>query len=174
MILKYRIWCSKYDSLKGYRKFIVLWKSKADGKMDPWSLYFSCRKNGILYYSPDSETDGLPADLSEFIELPVELVDAVPREHSEMLRRLDSIAADAAAAAAAEPVGALVLSPWRPWSAWRPWRPVWLVSCSSRRLRYLCSRDRCSLCMMCLRSRSSRFWNTTNMMIYTYYVCVCV
>jgi hypothetical protein len=63
-------------------------------------------------YLPDSETDGLPADLSE---LPVELVDAVPREHSEMLRRLDSIAAaEAAAAAVAEPVGALVLSPWRP------------------------------------------------------------
>lgn len=69
----------------------------------------------IPQYLPDSETDGLPADLSEFLELPVELVDAVPREHSEMLRRLDSIAAEAAAAAAAaEPVGALVLSPWRP------------------------------------------------------------
>jgi len=56
--------------------------------------------------------DGLPADLSELLELPVELVDAVPREHSEILRRLDSIAAEAAAAT--EPVGALVLSPWRP------------------------------------------------------------
>jgi len=57
--------------------------------------------------------DGLPADLSELLELPVELVDAVPREHSEILRRLDSIAAEAAVAAT-EPVGALVLSPWRP------------------------------------------------------------
>lgn len=140
-----------------------------NGKTDPWSVSES--------YSPDSETDGLPADLSEFIELPVELVDAVPREHSEMLRRLDNIAAEAAAAAAAaaEPVGALVLSPWRPWSAWRPWRPVWLVSCSSRRLRNLCSRDSCSLCMLCLRSRSSRFCNTTiRWYICTYRVCVSV
>lgn len=155
--------------LKERRKVILLWKSEVIGKTDLWRNVY----NDISQpYSPDSETDGLPADLSEFMELPVELVDAVPREHSEMLRRLDSIAADAAAAAAAaaavaEPVGALVLSPWRPWSAWRPWRPVWLVSCSSRRLRNLCSRDSCSLCMMCLRSRSSRFCNTTNMMIYS-------
>lgn len=65
-------------------------------------------------YLPDSETEGLPADLSEFLELPVELTDAVPREHSEMLRRLDSNAAEAAAV---EPVGTLWLNPWRPWSA---------------------------------------------------------
>lgn len=70
--------------------------------------------NDISKYSPDSETEGLPADLSEFLELPLELTDAVPREHSEMLRRLDSNAAEAAAV---EPVGALWLNPWRPWSA---------------------------------------------------------
>ncbi|KOX80682.1 hypothetical protein WN51_01970 [Melipona quadrifasciata] len=49
--------------------------------------------------SPDSETEGLPADLSEFLELAVELVDeAVPREHSETLRRFERRAAAAAAA----------------------------------------------------------------------------
>ena len=65
--------------------------------------------------SPDSETEGLPADLSEFLELAVELVDeAVPSEHSETLRRLESRAAAAAAAAPGpqeEPVGALELNP---------------------------------------------------------------
>lgn len=101
-------------------------------------------------YSPDSETDGLPADLSEFLELAVELVEeAVATEHSETLRLFDSRAAAAAAAAAAaepqdEPVGALELRPWRP--ACKPWwSPVWVVSCSSRRFRNLCSRDSCSL-----------------------------
>lgn len=73
----------------------------------------------ISRYLPDSETEGLPADLSEFPELSVELVETVPREHSEMLRRLESITAAAAAVAAATPVlvGALELSPWRPLSA---------------------------------------------------------
>lgn len=52
-----------------------------------------------LRYLPDSEMDGLPADLSE-LELPDELdelVDTVPRELSEMLRRLASAAAAAMA-----------------------------------------------------------------------------
>lgn len=98
----------------------------------------------------------------------MELVDeAVPSEHSETLRRFESKAAAAAAAAAAapepqeEPVGALELKPWRPWRPCNPCRPVWFVSCSSRRLRNLCSRDSCSLCTACLRSRSSRLCNTT-------------
>ena len=75
---------------------------------------------------PDSETEGLPADLSEFLELAVELVEeAVPTEHSDTLRLFDSKVAAAAAAAAAEPhdvpVGALELSPCNPW---KPFRPV--------------------------------------------------
>lgn len=115
----------------------------------------------IAEYLPDSETEGLPADLSEFLELAVELVDeAVPSEHSETLRRFERRAAAAAAPGPQEePVGALELSPWRPWRPWRPCRPVWFVSCSSRRLRNLCSRDSCSLCTACLRSRSSRLCN---------------
>lgn len=109
-------------------------------------------------YLPDSETEGLPADLSEFLELAVELVDeAVPSEHSETLRRFERRAAAAAVPGPQEePVGALELSPWRPWRPCNPCRPVWFVSCSSRRLRNLCSRDSCSLCTACLRSRSSR------------------
>lgn len=91
----------------------------------------------------------------------MELVDeAVPSEHSETLRRFERRAAAAAAPGPQEePVGALELSPWRPWRPWRPCRPVWFVSCSSRRLRNLCSRDSCSLCTACLRSRSSRLCN---------------
>lgn len=116
-----------------------------------------------LRYSPDSEMVGLPADLSELLELPDELVDAVPRELSEMLRRLDSITLAAAAAMA------LVGATGRPWSAWKPWRPVWFVSCSSRRLRNLCSRDSCSLCMAFLRSRSSKFCNRGNDTWWLYY-----
>lgn len=88
----------------------------------------------------------------------MELVDeAVPSEHSETLRRFERRAAAAAAPGPQEePVGALELSPWRPWRPCNPCRPVWFVSCSSRRLRNLCSRDSCSLCTACLRSRSSR------------------
>lgn len=83
---------------------------------------FSGGKNGSPTFCncclPDSETDGLPVDLSEFLQLPEELVDAVPREHSEILRRFDNITAEAAATAAAaaaalELLGALVLSPWK-------------------------------------------------------------
>ncbi|OAD53909.1 hypothetical protein WN48_08584 [Eufriesea mexicana] len=84
-------------------------------------------------HSPDSETEGLPADLSEFLELAVELVDeAVPSEHSETLRRLERRAAAAAAPGPQEePVGALELSPWRPCRPCKPCRPVWFISCSS-------------------------------------------
>ena len=112
---------------------------------------------------PDSETDGLPADLlefREFRELAVELVDeAVATEHSETLLLLDRRAAAAAAAAAAVPqddaVGALELRPCKP--ACNPWwRPVWVVNSSNRRFRNLCSRDSCSLCTVCFRSRSSK------------------
>lgn len=43
-------------------------------------------------YSPDSETEGLPAvPLSEFLELLLD--EAVPTEHSDTLRLLDSNAA---------------------------------------------------------------------------------
>jgi hypothetical protein len=63
--------------------------------------------------SPDSETEGLPADLSEFLELPVELVEeAVPTEHSDTLRLL--VRRLAAAAPQEDVRGALELSPWSP------------------------------------------------------------